>query len=261
MDIERASATCSVGTAVSKCLSYVTIPNFATLEERCVLQDAALGVQQDALQNGDLRGIHVLAASESNKNCTRYSVEALLNTKAKAMSAIFLDRLLSFLEGQDDGDRDEQMSDLALQIFGFKSNLRKLKVEWYAEPDECGQLIPEPKVNIYQEGGFFLRHGDGMHLTLLVVLSDDYEGGGTAFFKEPTLENEEVSLDDEQNSDLGEGAKFAGIIEPDCIAKPPAGTAMIWGATLDHMALPVTKGTRAVYVGSFDLRTAEVEKQ
>lgn len=29
---------------------------------------------------------------------------------------------------------------------------------------------------------------------------------------------------------------------------------MIWGGSLQHSALPVTKGTRAVYVGSFDLK-------
>ena len=45
-------------------------------------------------------------------------------------------------------------------------------------------------------------------------------------------------------------------MRPVIVAKPPAGTAMIWGATLQQ-ALPVTKGTRAVYVGSFDLKSGD----
>ena len=50
---ERASATVSVGCAVSESLSYVTISNFATLEKRCALQESALTVQQEAKQNDE----------------------------------------------------------------------------------------------------------------------------------------------------------------------------------------------------------------
>jgi hypothetical protein len=222
------------------------IPDFATLEECAVLQEAALELEAAwdvEHEHGGKSHVHVLAASESNKNCTRYSVEAVLNAKAKAMSAIFLARLLTFLQGNDDEIcRDEQMADLALQVFQHDTNLNDLKVEWYAEPDDCnGHMIPEPKVNIYKKGGFFVRHGDGMQLTLLVMLNDNhmYQGGGTAFFRTSAEENE-----DDQSTELA----------PDSIARPQAGTAMIWGGTLDHMALPVTEGSRAVFVGSFDLK-------
>lgn len=265
VDVERASATLNVGSAVSKSLSYVTIPNFATVEERCALQESAQEVQ--STQDGD-QGVHILGASASNYNCTRYSVEALLNAQAKAASGAFLDRLLGFLEegknGINDNDsskENEEMSDLAFQVFGHSSNLRQLQVNWYAEPDDQGQLYPEPKVNIYEEGGYFLKHGDGMHLTLLVVLSDSFEGGGTAFYKEPSVhDNQEGEEDDGSGGNDGDdnGSKDSlgdpvDSTDPESIAKPPAGTAVIWGATLLHMALPVTKGTRAVYVGSFEL--------
>lgn len=35
---------------------------------------------------------------------------------------------------------------------------------------------------------------------------------------------------------------------------------MVWGGDLLHMALPVTEGMRAVFVGSFDLNEIETEE-
>lgn len=242
VDSKQASATVSVGSAVSKSLSYITIPKFASPEECTTLQESALDIQ-----NGNSEGSHILFASQGNFNCNRYSVKALLNRGAVATSAAFMDRLLGILEGNGDhtGSESEELSDLSQHVFGANSNLGKMKAVWYEEPDDKGQLQPEPKVNIYKEGGYFKRHGDGMDLTLLVVLSDAFEGGGTAFFRDP---------DQEQHR---EGAESVDSAEPAIIAKPPAGTAMIWGGMLQHMALPVTKGMRAVYVGSFDLKESD----
>lgn len=238
---DQASATVSVGSAVAKCMSYITIANFATLEERCVLHESALEVQ-----NNGASGSHVLFASATNYNCRRYSVEATLNAKAKAVSSAFMERLLGILEGNSnhtDGTQDSsELKNIAHQIFGVSSNLAGMKAVWYAEPDNHGKLQPEPKINLYEEGGFFKQHADGMDLTLLVVLTDSFEGGGTAFYRDDNCIKR--SNWDENDSPF----------EPDSIAKPPAGTAIIWGATLQHMALPVKKGKRAVYVGSFDLK-------
>jgi len=107
-------------------------------------------------------------------------------------------------------------------------------------------MQPEPKVNIYRDGGFFKPHVDGMQLTLLAILNDGYEGGGTAFFASPTDDDDH---DEGGARDDGDGPSrlYAAV------ARPSAGTAMIWGGDLLHTALPVTEGMRAVYVGSFDL--------
>ena len=263
VDSRRASTTISVGQALSKSYSYVTIANFATLDERSALIESACAVQCSAKKAGDdektgseTGSNHILFASESNFNCNRYSVETLLDDGARATSSAFLGRLCGFLEEGNCSNRGfvgsrggEEMSDLARHVFGTSSDLDKMKAVWYAEPDEHGKLHPEPKVNLYSEGGYFKQHGDGMALTLLVVLSDEFEGGGTAFYRDLDLSHQDLKGREEEKMSNDDHN-----MDPESIAKPPAGTAIIWGATLQHMALPVTKGKRAVYVGSFDLK-------
>ncbi len=234
VDIPKASLTADVGSAVAQSLSYVIFPNFGSAEERLTLQDAALHKQQEDERHDDISH-HIMAASHVNFNCTRYSVERLLDAPSQAVSAVFLDRLLRLIQN------DEGLS----QMFAhrnFTVPLCELKATWYAEPDDRGVLHPEPKVNIYQEGGYFKQHTDGMQLTLLVVLNDSFEGGGTAFYSE----QEDDENANEREINIAEAAF-------DKWSSPPAGTAIVWGAELLHMALPVTKGMRAVYVGSFDL--------
>mmetsp|Transcript_10985 Transcript_10985/g.16484 ORF Transcript_10985/g.16484 Transcript_10985/m.16484 type:complete len:277 (+) Transcript_10985:532-1362(+) len=249
VDVERASKSLSVGSAVSQSLSYVTLSNFASIDECSVLQASAMEIKDSAMKYEDnsIINTHVLGATEAaHHNCTRYSVAGLLDAHSKDVSSAFLHRLLGFLEG--DGcwgghGKIEEMSQLAELIFGSRCDLKKLKVTWYSEPDEQGTMHPEPKVNIYSDGGFFASHEDGMHPTLLVVLDDSFEGGGTAFYRE---EEDDLDADAEEKND-------DKTIVPDSVATPCAGTGIIWGANLKHMALPITKGTRSVYVGSFDL--------
>lgn len=168
----------NVGVAVAESLSYVTIPYFSSLDERLALQSSALALQREEAAadedknstNNNTASNHVMGASQVNFNCSRYSVERLLDGPAKAVSSALLDRLLRFI--QDDAD--------LARIFAshkFKSPLPELQATWYAEPDENGVLHPEPKVNVYQQGGYFKQHTDGMQLTLLVVLNDAFEGG------------------------------------------------------------------------------------
>jgi hypothetical protein len=231
VNIEQAAVSDSVGAAISESLSYVTIPNFGSLEELGSLKDSALQLFEENTNLGTPQP-YILAASNEHGNvdCTRYSVETLLNQSARATHATFLARLLGFLENDKDMFKIFRNSSL--------SSKDHYTAKWYSEPNDQGVLIPEPKVNIYHKGGYFKEHTDGMQLTLLVVLNDGYEGGGTAFYAQEA--SEQV-----WGTDRGE--------EPDRVARPPAGTALIWGGNLWHMALPVTEGMRAVYVGSFDL--------
>lgn len=253
VDVRRASNTASVGLAVSQSFSYITISHFVSMEERRALIDSAADVKEGS---GPSNSSHIMFASGTNTNCDRYSVKTLLDRRAKTASSALLNRLLGFLDGSggDPGDDPkflsggggEKMSVLAQEVFGSSSELRGMDAVWYDEPDETGKLHPEPKVNVYSEGGYFTQHGDGMELTILVVLTDEFEGGGTAFFRDLDLSHDDLEVANMSN--------ISHSLQPESIARPPAGTAMIWGGTLQHMALPVTKGTRTVYVGSFDLK-------
>mmetsp|Transcript_6382 Transcript_6382/g.9678 ORF Transcript_6382/g.9678 Transcript_6382/m.9678 type:complete len:274 (-) Transcript_6382:172-993(-) len=241
VDQLRASKTSSVGSAVSQCLSYVTLSNFATADEMLVLHQAAMDVKLQSFScNDDNDGTYVLGATEAaHHNCTRFSVEALLNSNAKIVSAVFLNRLLGFLGGASSlvgHEKIQEIVELGSMVFGH-NNWKNSKVKWYAEPDDTGTLHPEPKVNIYESGGYFKSHEDGMDLTLLVVLNDSFEGGGTAFY----CHHE----DDEESK------------TPDRVERPKAGTAIIWGGSLRHMGLPITSGQRSIFVGSFDLEEEE----
>jgi hypothetical protein len=233
VDAERASTTKSVGDAISLSFSYITIQNFASFNECKVLVDSAVTLEVSSNET------HVLGATyNAHVNCTRFSVEHLLEENAKHISTAFVNRLLRFLEGtgkdESHGNIPAATTNLALKLFGKSNGLEAMKIKWYVEPDSEGRLHPEPKINVYSAGGYFKQHEDGMKLTVLVVLRDDFEGGGTAFFSER-----------EENKDDN--------LIPRSICKPPLGTAIIWGSNLLHMAVPVISGKRAVYVGSFDL--------
>jgi len=262
VDIKRASNTTSMGESVSKSFSYVIISHFASIEECSALIDSAADIKLDGEKhNGGSSSSsnHILFASSANTNCDRYSVKALLNNAAKMASSAILNRLLGFLDGSGGdkvGDHPDfislgggtNMSNLAMKVFGCCTDLRSMTAVWYEEPvDELGQLVhPEPKVNVYSKGGYFNQHGDGMDLTILIVLSDEFEGGGTAFYRDLDLSHDDL--------DIGESTNASHSFSPESIALPCAGSAMIWGGSLQHMALPVTKGVRSVYVGSFDLK-------
>jgi hypothetical protein len=88
----------------------------------------------------------------------------------------------------------------------------------------------EPAVNIYWAGGAFKRHEDKQSLTLLVPLSDGYEGGGTGFWTRERT-----------------GASH----EPAFVLRPSPGTALVWGGQVKHAGIPVISGERWVFVASF----------
>ena len=85
-------------------------------------------------------------------------------------------------------------------------------------------------MNVYWAGGAFKRHEDKQSLTLLVPLSDGYEGGGTGFW---TREQTGASR------------------EPAFVLRPSPGTALVWGGQVKHAGIPVISGERWVFVASF----------
>jgi len=94
----------------------------------------------------------------------------------------------------------------------------------------------EPAVNVYHAPHAFIgMHTDSEHLTILISLSDpetDFEGGGTAFWKE--LYPQE------------------GRHNPSFVLKPKQpGTAILFGGTVKHSGLHTTSGERVMFVSSF----------
>lgn len=220
---EKGALSENCATAIKDSYSYVTLADFATADECRALQDSALRIAEDGHDQP-----HVLAASEVHVNCTRYSVQSLLDVPAQAAHTRILTRLLNFLE------HDPELYKVFARAQLADPNANT--TTWYTEPDDQGNECPEPKVNIYGQDGFFKEHTDGMQLTILVVLNEGYTGGGTAFFAEAPYQ---MWMDRSEQADR--------------VSIPRAGTALIWGGSLWHMALPVRTGMRAVYVGSFDL--------
>ena len=124
------------------------------------------------------------------------------------------------------------------------------------QPELAGALFPEaydlgdlwfgfsgsePTLNRYTRGGTFEAHQDGHALTVIVPLSTsgtDFGGGGTAFWSEATIGTDPCN---------------AKGVEPSLVMRPPAGTGMFWRGHLTHAGLPVTYGTRHVFVAGFNL--------
>jgi hypothetical protein len=154
------------------------------------------------------------------------------------MKDTLLRRLLALVEAQ--------MPSLAAAAFGREKGLAEMPVYF---------ATGEPAVNIYTAGGQFKPHTDKMGLTIVIPLSPPgaFEGGGTAFWAEghlapskPGCELEDSNVNDERNWRPHAHAVSA-----------PAGTAVLFGGDVTHAGLPVTSGTRHLFVMSFALRTAE----
>ena len=149
-------------------------------------------------------------------------------------------RLLTLLEAE--------LPDFAHSIFGQSTGLAELRPDY--SPGE-------PAVNIYTTGGEFAPHTDKQSVTLLVPLSaaDAFKGGGTAFWPESHL-GQKKGADD--NIAYDENCRSNWLPHTHKLS-PPAGTAIIFGGDVTHAGLPVTAGTRHLFVMSFTLRPRAVK--
>ena len=90
----------------------------------------------------------------------------------------------------------------------------------------------EPAINIYTEGGGFGAHEDKQSLTVLVNLSTagvDFHGGGTVFW------SKKAACD----PDTGRGSF---VNEPTMALCPPAGSALVFGGTVEYPRGPAGLG-------------------
>ena len=54
-----------------------------------------------------------------------------------------------------------------------------------------------------------------------------------------------------------EPPKFGPL--PLIVLRPPAGTALVYGGRVPHAGMPVVSGQRAILIGSFSLRRADLQ--
>ena len=141
-----------------------------------------------------------------------------------------------------------QLPDLCEAIFGQRDHLKGM----------ARRFSPgEPAVNIYTAGGEFAPHTDKEHLTLLMPLDAPgaFSGGGTAFWSgshhAPRPDGYVASIEEEGDRRLW--------LPHDHVIKALAGTAVIFGGSVTHAGLPVTAGTRHVFVMSFTLRKRDAQ--
>ena len=151
-------------------------------------------------------------------------------------------RLLALLEAE--------LPEFAHAAFGQATGLAELRPDY--SPGE-------PAVNIYKKGGEFAPHTDKQSVSLLVPLSDEgvaFEGGGTAFWPDGHHpRREDTAADDTvDENDRSHWLPHSHML------RPPTGTAIIFGGGVTHAGLPVTSGTRHLFVMSFTLRPGRVVK-
>ena len=104
----------------------------------------------------------------------------------------------------------------------------------------------EPAINRYTQGGHFPPHTDQQALTLNVLLKprETFEGGGTAFWSEPT-------------EPISQGV-LAGDAQPAFTLHPNAGVGVVFNGTVRHAGQPVTgAGVRYVLMSSFSITNPE----
>ena len=95
----------------------------------------------------------------------------------------------------------------------------------------------EPAINRYATAGYFEPHRDKLALTLNILLSDQFEGGGTQFWEE--MSNGK-GRDDE-------------YVNPSLCVLPSVGTGVIFNGTVKHAGRKVLNGRRHLLVASFSV--------
>jgi len=187
--------------------------------------------------------VKVAALYEDEEGQSRVRVPVASSSAALRIHSRLVKRLLSFIESE--------MPALALSLFGQDTELASMNVSYSAG---------EPAVNIYKSGGEFKPHTDNEHLSLLIPLDAPgaFGGGGTAFWRAATHIKPDVPDDTLQTPEQNERNRWT---PPDHCLKPALGTALLFGGAVLHAGLPVTWGTRHLFVMSFTLRPCFVSRE
>ena len=167
------------------------------------------------------------AWSESNSQDTadsghqRFELRALAAESQLLFEKILRDRLLPFVATEL--PEVEEMVWARSQLAPTGAALRDCALKYSAQ---------EPAINRYAAGGHFEPHRDTLALTLNVLLSTGFEGGGTEFWPEDAGEDDDPSC---------------------CCLHPIAGTGVVFNGNVKHAGRAVTEGLRHVLVASFSV--------
>jgi hypothetical protein len=169
----------------------------------------------------------IMAAAE-REICLGMDTDGLPETLSLFLEEV-LERALVFID-------DQLCPSLKETLFGDSKNPDPdLSIVQLFRQNQLEYSRREPAVNVYTApNGQFGMHTDNKALTILIPLSDpsiDFTGGGTAFWSE--------------------SCPIEGEHDPSLVLIPKAGTAMLFGGTVNHKGLPIDTGTRVVFVASF----------
>ena len=206
--------------------SVLFVPHLITPEECAVLvKDCERRVvHQDSSSSSWLFGSE--AATHAGIPFERHEVKNLSEKTQLFVQQVLRKRLLPFVS--------DQMPSMVEANVWKVSNVQKHSNEILAL-QEFKYSEQEPAINRYTNGGVFPPHRDALALTVNVLLSDSFDGGGTEFWEE-------------RNGGSSEEAK-----EPTLTVLPKVGVGVVFNGTVKHAGRAVTGGVRHLLVASFSV--------
>lgn len=163
----------------------------------------------------------LVADATADSGHQRFELRALAAESQQLFEKILRDRLLPFVATEL--PEVEEMVWARSQLAPTGAALRDCALKYSAQ---------EPAINRYAAGGHFEPHRDTLALTLNVLLSTGFEGGGTEFWPEDAGEDDDPSC---------------------CCLHPVAGTGVVFNGNVKHAGRAVTQGLRHVLVASFSV--------
>ena len=172
---------------------------------------AALTADECAALVADVEAQDTLVAdATADSGHQRFELRALAAESQLLFEKILRDRLLPFVATEL--PEVEEMVWARSQLAPTGAALRDCALKYSAQ---------EPAINRYAAGGHFEPHRDTLALTLNVLLSTGFEGGGTEFWPEDAREDDDPSC---------------------CCLHPVAGTGVVFNGNVKHAGRAVTEG-------------------
>ena len=205
-------------TALLERNSVILIPNLVTQEECGQLTRGVERAHADTKPEG--------ADLDGDEGMERYMVSELCGQTQSIFNDIFRERLLPFIHTRLPSHIEDNI--WALSMIFDREDRAPLCEQRFKFSSQ------EPAINRYSKFGAFEPHRDALAVTLNVLLSDGFEGGGTQFWQE--------GIDD---LDCGRG--------PALCLLPSAGVGVVFNGTVKHAGREVVSGTRHLLVASFSV--------
>jgi hypothetical protein len=221
---------CQKSIPKTKILNFSKNSNKDTLKNCCLLipnqlnsfECAQLSNEADRIidQGNYQRDCYSVDTADELTGLRRISISDMSNESQEISKTFILNKILPILAKE----HPTLLQALHLENIHQKDDIQ---FDWASD---------EPSVNRYVSGGTFESHEDGYPLTVIVLLSNNFQGGGTIFWPEDSVEH---------------------LIEDGILVQPPVGTAMLFNGDITHAGAKVISGTRHLYVASFGIHDKE----